>query len=103
MSEKEASTKTLCRLTFQEVIKLRKITDGVHNPYVYAKWIPEKDIEGLIAELQTELEGDDGGNLCVECPLILKCIEYEKRFNVKCQAFRTLERILVSLGAKKEG
>ena len=54
MSEK-VSSKTLHRLTFQEVVKLRKITDGIHNPYVLAKWIPEKDVEGLVKELD-ELE-----------------------------------------------
>lgn len=51
MSEK-ASAKTLHRLTFQEVVKLRELTDGIHNPYVYAKWIPEKDVEGLVAALK---------------------------------------------------
>ena len=67
---KKVSSKTLRRLTFQEIIKLREITDGTHNPYVYAKWIPEKDVEGLVAELKkkakwrleekmsTEMEGE---------------------------------------------
>jgi len=52
MSEK-VSSKTLCRLTFQEASELREIVDGTHNPYVYAKWIPEKDVEGLVTVLQT--------------------------------------------------
>ena len=51
MSE-EISSKTLRRLTFQEIIKLRKITDGTHNPYVNAEWIPEKDLESLVTEIQ---------------------------------------------------
>ena len=53
LSEDKVLSKTLCRLTFQEVVKLQEITDGIHNPYNFAQWIPEKDVEGLVAELET--------------------------------------------------
>ena len=84
----KVSSKTLRRLTFQEVTKLREIADGIHNPYVYAKWIPEKDVKGLVVALQERLKQIDK--------------RYANKRSQDMAKLNLLDEVLAKLGIREE-